>query len=415
MRTRQRGSRPGLLPVAAALLGATALLAGCGGGGPAWHGPGDKVTAKDAAPDITVNQPVNDATGVPTSVEITYTTPGETRPTVELTAADGSTVTGALRLDAASWLPDKQLKYDTRYTAKVSATVRGKVQTETVAFTTMPKPASLVRVSSVVGDDQVVGVGMPLILTLSADVAKAQRADVQRRLFVTSDPPQPGAWNWFNAHEVHYRPKEYWTAGTKVSLRAALGGLPIGNSRYTSNDLTVRAVIGPSLIMKVDNATKQMTVVQDGQVIRTIPVSLGKASSPSASGNMIVMIKSAEELFDSTTYGVPADSKDGYKTLVKFVQRITWDGEYIHAAPWSEADQGHRNVSHGCTNISMANAGWLFSVTHVGDPVIVTGTEEHLKWGNGYTDWDISFEEYTKGGATPASPSPSLSPAPSRS
>jgi lipoprotein-anchoring transpeptidase ErfK/SrfK len=400
-------------------LGSALLLAGCGGSDAAWHSAGDRAASKDPAPDITVSQPANDATGVPTAVEIVYTTTGDGgQATVELTAADGTAVPGAPRPDGAAWLPAKQLKYDTRYTAKVSTTVKGKVQTETVAFTTMPRPAGLVRVSSVVGDDQVVGVGMPLILTLSADVAKAQRADVQRRLFVTADPPQEGAWNWFNAHEVHYRPKEYWKAGTKLSLRAALGGLPIGNNRYALNDLTVHAAIGKALIMKVDNGTKQMTVTEDGRVVRTIPVSLGKATSPSASGNMIVMIKSAEEWFDSSTYGVPADSKDGYKTLVKFVQRLTWDGEYIHAAPWSEADQGHRNVSHGCTNVSTVNAEWLFGVTHIGDPVIVTGTEEHLKWGNGYTDWDIPFEEYAKGGASPAPSAPgsgSAGPSPTRS
>ena len=268
----------------------------------------------------------------------------------------------------------------------------------------MQKPASTVRVSSAVGDNQVVGVGMPLILTMNADVAKDQRADFQRRLFVATDPPQEGAWNWFNAHEVHFRPKEYWQDGTKISLRAGIGGLPLGNNRYGANDITVQAEVGQRLVITVENSTKQMTVAQDDKVLKTLPVSLGKPSSPSSSGNMIIMVKNTQEWFDSSTYGVPADSKDGYRTLVKFTERLTWSGEYIHAAPWSVGDQGHRNVSHGCVNISDADAEWLFGLTHLGDPVIIHGTETHLQWGNGYTDWDISFADYVKGGAVPYVP-----------
>ena len=64
---------------------------------------------------------------------------------------------------------------------------------------------------------------------------------------------------------------------------------------------------------------------------------------------------------------------------------------------------------------------WLWQLTHVGDPVIVKGTGSPLEWGNGYTDWDRSFDEYVKGSALPppppvAGPAPaSASPAPSPS
>jgi len=153
-------------------------------------------------------------------------------------------------------------------------------------------------------------------------------------------------------------------------------------------------------------------------------VSFGKPSSPSASGNMIIMIKNEWEWFDSSSFGVPSDSPDGYRTKVYWPQRLTWDGEYIHAAPWSEKDQGKRNVSHGCTNISMAHAQWLWQQTRIGDPVIIKGTEQRLKWGNGWSDWDRPWEEYVKGSAIPytppaldpsAAPSGSASPAPSAS
>ncbi len=37
---------------------------------------------------------------------------------------------------------------------------------------------------------------------------------------------------------------------------------------------------------------------------------------------------------------------------------------YVHSAPWSVADQGKRNVSHGCINISPSNAKWFCELRH---------------------------------------------------
>jgi len=128
-------------------------------------------------------------------------------------------------------------------------------------------------------------------------------------------------------------------------------------------------------------------------------VSLGKPSTPSSYGNMVVMIKNEWEWFDTTTFGIPPDSPGGYRTKVFWPMRLTWGGEYIHAAPWSVDAQGRRNVSHGCVNMSTANAKWLWDLVHIGDPVVVKGTEHKLDWGNGWTDWDRPWEEYVKGSA----------------
>ena len=148
--------------------------------------------------------------------------------------------------------------------------------------------------------------------------------------------------------------------------------------------------------MEVDNATKHMTVTQDGQVVKTIPVSLGKPSTPSSSGTMVVIDKNADYTFDTRR-----EIEDGYVVDVKFAMRLTWGGEFIHAAPWSVRAQGNRNVSHGCVNMSTENAQWLFDQTQVGDPVTIKGTEVDLAWGNGWTDWDVPWEEYLKGSTLP--------------
>ncbi|HEU4422539.1 MAG TPA: L,D-transpeptidase, partial [Pilimelia sp.] len=70
----------------------------------------------------------------------------------------------------------------------------------------------------------------------------------------------------------------------------------------------------------------------------------------------------------------------------------------------SVGDQGRRNVSHGCVNVSPSNAVWLFGLTMVGDPVTVRGTERRLVNGNGWTPWMHTWADYIKGSALPVPP-----------
>ena len=58
--------------------------------------------------------------------------------------------------------------------------------------------------------------------------------------------------------------------------------------------------------------------------------------------------------------------------------RVTYSGEFIHAAPWSVGSQGNANVSHGCTGMSTANADWLYHMTMRGDVVEYTGTDRPM-------------------------------------
>ena len=390
------------LVVAIALIGGAVAMTACGSDPAAWRKPGDTVPgAKEAATAITA--PANGAVDVPTSTELSLAG-AKAGSTVTLTDPSGVTVAGTMRPDGRTWLPATQLKYATTYKATVSG---ADDDAGTVSFTTMAKPAKTVNVSTSLSDGKTYGVAMPIVVRLGRDVAKDQRANIEKRLLVTSEPAQLGVWHWFSDNEVHYRPKEYWQAGTKLSVRLATGGLPMGNNAYGNKDITINAAIGQKIVLTTDDTTHQMTVTQNDQVIKTIPVSLGKASTPSSSGAMVIMDKNKSELFKST------DPSDPYEQTVYYTQRTTVGGEYIHAAPWSEGDQGKRNVSHGCTNVSQANAIWLYNLTQIGDPYVVKGTPRKLQWGNGWTDWDKSWEEYVKGSALPAPVEPAPSQAPS--
>ncbi|WP_405094478.1 Ig-like domain-containing protein [Micromonospora sp. NBC_01412] len=400
---RRRMFAAGLL---AAVLAVTSACTNDGGGGksPAWQGGGESAPKATA----TITGPTADAKDVPASTGIAFTTKDAKDTAVELKDSAGGAVEGNLAADGGSWLPKGALKYGETYTATVTATGDDDRPAQaTSTFTTMAKPSKQVRISSFLGDGQVVGVGMPLIVKFSRAVPEDYRDDVQRRMTVTSTPAQEGIWHWVSPTEIRFRPKEFWKAGTAVSYRIQAGGLPLGDGWYGRADLSVDVKTGPAVIMTVDNKTKRMTVTKDGKVIKTIPVSLGKKSTPSSSGTMVVIEKLRKTVFDTMEELGP---EEGYRTKIDYAQRLTWGGEFIHAAPWSEGQQGSVNVSHGCVNVSMKNGAWLFANTRVGDPITVKGTERKLANGNGWTDWNMSWDEYVKGSALPYDPDAAASP-----
>jgi lipoprotein-anchoring transpeptidase ErfK/SrfK len=265
----------------------------------------------------------------------------------------------------------------------------------------MASPGSRLDAHLYMTDNATYGQAMPLVVEFGAPgIAPADRAAVERRLFVRSTPAQVGAWHWDSDIQVEYRPKDYWQPGTKIHGRLGLGGLPLGGGRYGRQDVTIDAAIDTvRREIKVDNASKQLTAEQDGQVVKTMPVSLGRPDKPSSSGTMVIMERLDKTTFDSSTYGTPVNSPDGYRTDVQFAERLTWDGQFIHAAPWSVAQQGHVNVSHGCVNVSTDNGQWIYNWVKVGDPVTVTGTEQQLNQGNGWTAWNLSWDDFRKGSA----------------
>ncbi len=366
----------------------------------AWRNPGESDGASQETPVLQITSPAPDSTEVPTSAELVLTVEGAESTTVELVDENGQTVDGAFRTDGSSWVPGRQLDYDTTYTARVTAVNEAGETVQEVTFTTMPEPDpdSLVSTGFYLFDDSTYGVAMPFVIEFSEPIADKEA--VERRLFIDTNPPVTGAWHWFGDRQVHFRPQEYWQPGTTITVRAGIGGLPLGNGLYGERDRSATNItIGDDVRFVTDDRTKQMTVTVNGEVVRTIPVSLGAPDMPSYEGHMVIMEKLREAIFTSESNGVDPDdtANGGYRTEVEYAMRMTWSGQFIHAAPWSVEHQGVRNVSHGCVNVSTENAAFLFELGKIGDPAIVQNTGEPLPPGDGWTGWDMSWDEYLEG------------------
>jgi lipoprotein-anchoring transpeptidase ErfK/SrfK len=120
-------------------------------------------------------------------------------------------------------------------------------------------------------------------------------------------------------------------------------------------------------------------------------VSMGKPDGKheTKNGTYYVLERFADIVMDSSTYGVPVDSPEGYKLKVQDAVRIDNSGIFVHGAPWSVGDQGKRNVSHGCINLSAANAQWFYDNFGSGDPVVIKNSVGTYNQNDGAQDWQI--------------------------
>jgi lipoprotein-anchoring transpeptidase ErfK/SrfK len=316
---------------------------------------------------------------------------------VSVRALDGSAVPGVLNSATHSWAATAGLVPATTYAITATALDNDGVRTERSAtFTTAPASKVLgVKIAPL--QDEVVGVGMPIILYFSTPVT--DKAAVERALTVDSSLPVTGAWHWYSNTEVHYRPVEYWPAHDQITVQANLKGVDAGKGVWGMENRTLSFSIGDAQVSEVDAKTHIMTVTVNGDVVRTMPVSTGRDKYPTTSGVHVVLEKTPSVIMDSATVGIPKGNPDYYYETVAWDVRISWSGEFVHAAPWSTGAQGHENVSHGCVNASPADAKWFYDMSRRGDIVMVTGTPRPLVSGNGWTDWNLDWQHWLAGSA----------------
>jgi lipoprotein-anchoring transpeptidase ErfK/SrfK len=144
-----------------------------------------------------------------------------------------------------------------------------------------------------------------------------------------------------------------------------------------------------------------MRVTSNGRLVNTFDVSLGEAQYPTYDGVKIVMQK-GEDVPGTDQLrpnGTVLMSGHGYTdTPVAWSVRITRSGEYVHAAPWN-SEIGQASTSHGCTNLTTANAEWFYHFALIGDVVTYrnTGGGPMPAW-DGLGDWNVPWTQWQAGG-----------------
>lgn len=380
-----------------ALLAGLLVLAACTTDGGDSKNPIDAVVAKDP---LTITPSIEQgARDVPVDTIVHVDGFDGQLDEVTLAARDGSDpIRGTIH--GVRWTADDYLEAGTTYELRTSGTGDdGKRVSSTTTFTTQSLTLDQQTYPAVAPlQGETVGVGMPVIVTF--DIPVKDRAAFERRMSVTAQPETKGGWYWLSDTTVHWRPKSFWKAGTKVSVDLDLNSVPAGGGIYGQQDQHVDFRVGRSVVSVVDTKRHQLTVKIDGKVERRIPVSSGDAGHRSRNGTKIIMEKHDSIDMDAATTGVDSDDPGYYNMKgVKWAMRVTNSGEFLHAAPWSAASHGRANVSHGCVGMSTEAAGWLYRQSKRGDVVRYTGSPRRLEPANGWTDWNVPWNEWVQGSA----------------
>jgi lipoprotein-anchoring transpeptidase ErfK/SrfK len=312
--------------------------------------------------------------------------------------ASGAVVTGSLSPDATRWTSSEVMGYGSTY--RINATASGAdgtpVQQTGIVHTLSPAAQTYPSLIPAPTTTQTFGVGQ--IIGVSFDRAVTDRAAAEKALSVTSNPPQTGSWYWMDSRTVHYRPQSYWQPGSTITVHANLFGTDLGGGVYGRTDRTATYHVHDSWIAKADGATDQMQILHNGALVTTMAMSLGSPGFPSHSGPHVISDKQPSITMDSCTYGICKGQPGYYREQVALDERISNDGEFVHSAPWSVKQQGSSNVSHGCVNLSPANAQWFYDHFSLGDVVEITNSGgPPLPVWDTYGDWELPWNQWKAG------------------
>ena len=377
-----------LVPVAAVAV----LLTACS--------PDSVEDAVDGKKSIALSANVeDDAQGVKVDTIVTVDAEHGDLADATLKSADGkSTVKG--RVTGPQWVASERLEPGTEYTLTATGTgADGEEGTLERSFRTEKLTLDQQVYPSVAPlKGETVGVGMPVIVTF--DIPVKRKKLFERNMSISTEKDVEGSWSWISDTVAHYRPKDYWPANTKVDVNLALNSLPAGNGVYGQQDQRFSFKIGRKVMHEVDVASHRLTVNIDGRTVRTIPVSNGDSKHQTRRGIKVIMEKFPSVDMDAATTGVDSEDPDYYDIEdVKWAMRVTNSGEFLHAAPWSAGSHGSANVSHGCVGMSTANAAWLYEHTKRGDVVEFVNSPRGLEEQNGWTDWNVDWDDWKAGSA----------------
>ena len=390
------GKKLAAAAAAALALAVTACTSGAAPGESAAAGSSQNGSTAKAAPSpsptphyLTIT-PANGAASADPSAGITVTAASGTLSDVSVHTS-GDSVTGAYNGGKTSWHSAWALGVSQSYTVTATAQVNGRDVTQTSTFKTLT-PSKTFTTEILEGYDESYGVGMPIILYFSQHIAN--KAAVERAFQVSSSKPIVGSWYWDDSCNMavscaYFRPRDYWPANTTVSFTGHLDGVEGAPGVYGHHTLTQTFRIGASVIAVGSPQSHRTQIYYDGRLRYNWPISTGKPGDATPDGSYLTIEKANPVRMTGP----------GYDLLVPWSVRFTFSGDYYHDAYWSVGEQGFENVSHGCVNLSPADAKTYYEMAVPGDPITIQNSPRGGVWDNGWTEWFLTWQQYLKGSA----------------
>ncbi|WAZ24220.1 Ig-like domain-containing protein [Streptomyces cinnabarinus] len=393
----------------------TAVLAGglllataaCGGGSDSGSGdgkgkPGGDSGQAESGPSQAVVSiaPKDGSKSVDTSGALKVSASKGKLSEVVVKDGKGKAISGKITDGGASWTPSTHLSAATKYTVHaVAKDSEGREAAEDSSFTTLT-PQNTFTGSFTPEDGSKVGVGMPFSLRFDRGITNPD--EVRDAVRIKTEPAVDVQGHWFGNDRLDFRPEKYWKEGTKVTVDLNLDGVEGRDGVYGEQKKTVTFTIGRDQVSVVDVKTKHMKVMQDGKVVKTLPVTTGKPGYDTWNGQMVITEKFVQTRMNGDTVGY-----DGEYDIddVPHAMRLSQSGTFIHGNYWGGDAFGNYNASHGCVGLrdvkgawdGSTPAAWFFKHSMIGDVVVVKNSNDRtIAPDNGLNGWNMSWEEWTK-------------------
>ncbi|MGW3634645.1 L,D-transpeptidase [Streptomyces sp. NPDC005122] len=406
------------LMAASALLGGVLVLSACSGsgskanasdGGGSSQAQADEAAAQKSSEAQIKITPADGSDNASINNAAAVTVTKGTLSSVSMKTEAGADVAGQISADKKSWKPAAQLDRATTYKiAAEAADSAGLVAHENASFTTVSAANSFIG-NFTPEDGSTVGVGMPV--SVNFNKAITNKAAVQKGITVSSSSGQEVVGHWFGANRLDFRPENYWTGGSTVTLKLNLDGVQGASGVYGVQQKTVTFKIGRNQVSVVDAQTKTMKVTQDGKTIKTIPISSGSPEHKTYQGQMVISEKFKETRMNGSTVGFTnSDGKGEYDIKdVPHAMRLSNSGTFVHGNYWgAKSIFGSVNTSHGCVGLSDTKgagdpntaAAWFYNHSLIGDVVVVKNTgDKTIAPDNGLNGWNLDWASWKAGSA----------------
>lgn len=225
------------------------------------------------------------------------------------------------------------------------------------------------------------GIGMPVQIDFSEPLS--ERQNVTQHIAIRSQDGSPieGKWLWFGKQRVQFRPDPVWPAESTIlvsidpaaDIKSTRGG-------FLPKTINAKFSTGPDRRIEVFLDKQRVNVIENGEVIKTLKASTGKAKTPTVTGNFYIYARFPTKTMKST--GLKPGQKGYYEVKDVPYAQYFHEGYAFHGAFW------HNNfgqpASHGCINLATRkkngrkgineDAGWLYQWASLGVPVTVHRT-----------------------------------------
>ena len=222
-----------------------------------------------------------------------------------------------------------------------------------------------------------IGLAMPVQVDFSEPVHEREKVTDHIKVTTQDGHPMAGKWLWFGKQRVQFRPQPNWPAESTISVSIDPTGMKSARGGFLTHPVNASFTTGPDKRIEVYLDKQRVNVIENGEVIKTLKASTGKAGTPTVTGSFYIYARFPTKTMRSTG---KKPGQPGYYEVkdVPYAQYF-YEGYAFHGAFW------HNNfgqpASHGCVNLATRkkngrrgvneDAGWLYQWASLGVPVTV--------------------------------------------